>query len=92
MASGGPGNVDKVFGVHDETAGVELCGHFLIHPGGIIQAMEVITPPLGRNINELIRRINAFQHVLAKEGTEACPAAWESGKCLLKYYRSILEE
>jgi len=84
MASDGPGNVGKVYGVYDENAGVELRGRFLIDPDGTIQAMEVMTPPVGRNINELIRQINAFQHVRATKGAEACPAGWTTGKKVLK--------
>jgi len=84
MASDGPGNVGRIYGVYDENAGVELRGRFLIDPDGVIQAMEVLTPPVGRKINETIRQIKAFQHVRATEGAEACPAGWEPGKKTLK--------
>ena len=84
MASDGPGNVGRVYGVYDENAGVELRGRFLIDPDGVIQAMEVLTPPVGRQINETIRQIKAFQHVRATKGAEACPAGWEPGKKTLK--------
>ncbi len=84
MASDGPGNVGKIFGVYDELAGVELRGRFLIDPDGIIQAMEVMTPPVGRQMSETIRQLNAFQHVRATKGAEACPAGWEPGKKTLK--------
>ena len=84
MASDGPGNVGKVYGVYDEAAGVELRGRFIIDPDGVVQAMEVMTPPVGRNLNETIRQIQAFQHVRASKGTEACPAGWVPGKKTLK--------
>jgi len=84
MASDGSGNVGRVFGVYDEQAGVELRGRFLIDPDGVIQAMEVMTPPVGRKIDEAIRQIKAFQHVRKTKGAEATPAGWEPGKKTLK--------
>ncbi len=84
MASDGPGNVGRIYGVYDENAGVELRGRFIIDPDGVIQAMEVLTPPVGRKIGETIRQIQAFQLVRASKGTEACPAGWEPGGKILK--------
>jgi peroxiredoxin (alkyl hydroperoxide reductase subunit C) len=84
MASDSAGNVGKIFGVYDENLGVELRGRFIIDPDGVIQAMEVLTPPVGRKIAESIRQVQAFQHVRASKGTEACPAGWEPGKPTLK--------
>ncbi len=84
MASDGPGNVGRIYGVYDENAGVELRGRFIIDPDGVIQAMEVLTPPVGRMLNETIRQIQAYQHVRASKGTEACPAGWIPGKKVLK--------
>ncbi len=84
MASDSAGNVGKLFGVYEETLGVELRGRFIIDPDGVVQAMEVLTPPVGRKIAESIRQIQAFQHVRATKGTEACPAGWEPGKPTLK--------
>jgi alkyl hydroperoxide reductase subunit AhpC len=84
MAADGAGNVGKVYGVYDENAGVELRGRFLIDPDGVIQAMEVMTPPVGRMLSETIRQIQAFQHVRKTKGAEACPAGWMPGKKTLK--------
>jgi peroxiredoxin (alkyl hydroperoxide reductase subunit C) len=84
MASDGSGNVGKVYGVYDENAGVELRGRFIIDPDGVIQAMEVLTPPVGRKFAESVRQIQAFQHVRATAGAEATPAGWEPGKLTLK--------
>jgi alkyl hydroperoxide reductase subunit AhpC len=84
MASDSAGNVGKIFGVYDENLGVEMRGRFIIDPDGIIQGMEVLTPPVGRKITESIRQIQAFQHVRATKGAEACPAGWEPGKMTLK--------
>ncbi len=84
MASDGPGNVGRIYGVYDENAGVELRGRFIIDPDGVIQAMEVLTPPVGRQMDETIRQIKAFQHVRSTNGAEVCPAGWQPGKKVLK--------
>jgi alkyl hydroperoxide reductase subunit AhpC len=84
MASDAAGNVGKVYGVYSEETGVELRGRFIIDPDGVIQAMEVMTPPVGRKLAETIRQIQAFQHVRATKGAEATPAGWEPGQLTLK--------
>lgn len=84
MASDSAGNVGRIFGVYDEDLGVELRGRFIIDPDGVIQAMEVLTPPVGRRFAETLCQIQAFQHVRATKGAEAMPAGWEPGKKTLK--------
>lgn len=84
MATDAAGNVGKVYGVYDTDSGVEMRGRFIIDPDGTIQAMEVLTPPVGRNMKETIRQIQAFQHVRNTKGKEAMPAEWEPGKPTLK--------
>ncbi len=76
------GKIGKIYGVYDEEAAVDIRGRFLIDPEGIIQAMEILAPPVGRNVLEFIRQVKAFQHV-AKTG-EATPAGWQPGKPTLK--------
>jgi len=84
MVSDGAGDIGKVYGVYDEAGGVNIRGRFLIDPDGVIQAMEVMTPPVGRKIAETIRQVHAFQLVRKTKGAEACPAGWEPGKPTLK--------
>ena len=84
MLSDGGGRIGTVYGVYDEESGVDIRGRFLIDPDGVIQAMEVMTPPVGRNVNELIRQVQAFQHVRATDGAEATPSGWVPGKPTLK--------
>lgn len=84
MISDSAGNLGKVYGVYEEESGVNIRGRFLIDPDGVIQAMEVMTPPVGRKIGETIRQVHAFQHVRNSKGTEACPAEWEPGAATLK--------
>ena len=82
MLSDQGGRIGTVYGVYDEAAGVDIRGRFLIDPDGIIQAMEVLTPPVGRNVSELIRQVKAFQHVRATG--EATPSGWQPGKKTLQ--------
>jgi peroxiredoxin (alkyl hydroperoxide reductase subunit C) len=84
MLSDGGGKVGAAYGVYDEDAGVENRGRFLIDPNGIIVGNEVLTPPVGRNVAEPIRQIQAFQYVQASKGTEATPSGWKPGKMTLK--------
>lgn len=80
MLSDAGGKVGRVYGVYDEKGGVENRGRFLIDPDGVVQAYEVLTPPVGRNVNETIRQIQAFQLVRKTEGGEATPSGWKPGK------------
>ena len=76
MLSDASGSVGKVYGVYDGAAGLETRGRFLIDPEGIIQGLEVLTPPVGRNVEETLRQIQAFQLVRETKGAEATPSGW----------------
>ena len=84
MLTDAGGRIGQVYGVYDEEGGVDIRGRFLIDPDGVIQAMEVMTPPVGRNFSELVRQIQAFQLVRKTKGAEATPAGWVPGKPTLK--------
>jgi len=84
MVSDQAGNVGRAYGVWDEGQGIELRGRFIIDPDGVIQAMEVLTPPVGRKLAETVRQVQAFQLVRQSEGNEATPAGWEPGQPTLK--------
>lgn len=72
------GRIGQVYGVYDDESGVDVRGRFLIDPDGVVQAIEIITPPVGRNVIEALRQIKAFQHVRATG--EATPSGWSPGK------------
>lgn len=72
------GKIGAMYGVYDEELGVNVRGRFIIDPDGIIQAMEVLTPPVGRNVAEMIRQVKAFQHT--RETGEVMPSGWQPGK------------
>lgn len=78
------GRIGTMYGVYDEEAGVDIRGRFIIDPDGVIQAAEILTPPVGRNPDELIRQVRAFQYVRASGGKEATPSGWTPGKPTLK--------
>ena len=82
MLSDPGGNVGSLYGVYDEEEGVNFRGRFIIDPDGVIQAMEMLTPPVGRNFVELLRQVQAYQHVRATG--EVTPAGWTPGKPTLK--------
>ncbi len=82
MLSDAGGYVGRIYGVYDEPAGVDIRGRFLIDPDGIIQAMEVLSPPVGRNFEELVRQVKAYQHV--RKTGEVMPAGWQPGRATLK--------
>lgn len=84
MLSDQDGSIGKLYGIYDENAGVETRGRFLIDPDGNVQAFEVLSPPVGRNVSETLRQIQAFQYVRNSDGTEATPAGWKPGKKTLK--------
>ncbi len=81
MLSDGGGRIGAVYGVYDADAGVDIRGRFIIDPGGIIRATEVLTPEVGRNPAELIRQIKAFQHV--RTTGEVTPSGWQPGEVTL---------
>lgn len=57
--------------------GVALRGTFIIDPKGIIRQATVNDLPVGRNIDEAIRLVKAFQ--FADKHGEVCPANWNEG-------------
>jgi len=71
------GVVTRKFGVMIEEDGMALRGRFLFNPDGLCVAQEVQAPMVGRNVNEFLRQIRAWQH--ATKTGEVCPAGWEPG-------------
>ena len=78
MLTDAGGRIGMVYGIYDEAGGVDIRGRFLINPDGVIQAAEIMTPSVGRNVDELLRQVRAFQHVRATG--EVTPAGWQPGQ------------
>lgn len=70
-------------GVYLPEDGVSLRGSFIIDPEGKIQAYEVHANGIGRNIRELLRKVQAAKYV-REHGAEACPVNWQPGSKTLK--------
>jgi peroxiredoxin (alkyl hydroperoxide reductase subunit C) len=83
MASDPSGSVSRAYGVWNKKSGLNQRGRFIIDPEGIVMAVEVLTGPVGRNVDELIRQIKAMQEVKANPGM-AAPAGWKPGDALIK--------
>ncbi len=71
------------FEVYIPDQGVAERGSFIVNPDGKIVAYEVIAGSVGRNADELFRRVQACQFVEA-HGGEVCPAKWQPGAETLK--------
>ena len=70
------------FGVLRDGVGLADRATFVVDPDGVIQIMEITCEGVGRNANELVRKIKAAQYVRAHPG-QVCPAAWEEGEATL---------
>jgi alkyl hydroperoxide reductase subunit AhpC len=77
MLSDAGGRIGRVYGVYSEDDGVNIRGRFIIDPDSKLLAMEVLTHEVGRNVNELIRQVKAYQHV--RETGELTPSGWQPG-------------
>ena len=84
MLSDSGGDIGKLYGIYSEEDGIDTRGRFIIDPDGNVKAFEVLTPPVGRNVSEALRQVQAFQLVRASKGTEATPSGWKPGKKTLK--------
>ena len=78
MISDPGGKIGSLFGIYDPKADHDMRSHFLIDPQGVIQAMEVVAAPVGRNVVEILRQLRALQHHAATG--EFMPCGWEPGK------------
>ena len=76
-------HLDKGVGDEAEADGVAERGSFIVNPEGKIVAYEVNAGNVGRNADELLRKVQACQFV-AEHGDEVCPAKWQPGAETLK--------
>ena len=73
------GTITNNFGVMREGQGLADRATFLVDPDGVIQFVEITSEGVGRNAEELVRKIKAAQYVRSHPG-EVCPAKWEEGE------------
>ena len=89
MASDPTGCIANYFGVYDDAAGTAYRGTFVISPDGILVSAEINFYNVGRNAEELVRKLEANVH-LRKNPNEACPARWTPGKQTLTPSESMV--
>ena len=68
----------KAYDVETPDGNVAFRGSFLIDRNGIVRHQVVNDLPLGRNIDEMLRMVDALQ--FTEEHGEVCPAGWNKGK------------
>ena len=71
-------DIAQAYGIEHPEAGVALRASFLIDKNGVVRHQVVNDLPLGRNIDEMLRMVDALQ--FNEEHGEVCPAQWEKGK------------
>ncbi|MBK1674140.1 peroxiredoxin [Ectothiorhodospira shaposhnikovii] len=72
-------NISRNFEVLIEEAGLAERGTFVVDPQGVIQIVEINAGNIGRNAEELLRKVKAAQYVAAHPN-EVCPAKWKEGE------------
>lgn len=75
--------IANAFDVLRDGEGVADRATIVIDPDGVVKSIEVTDEPIGRNAEELVRKIKALKYARENPGM-ACPANWEPGKENLK--------
>ncbi|KAG7883853.1 hypothetical protein KL938_002438 [Ogataea parapolymorpha] len=74
--------LSRDYGVLIEEEGVALRGIFLIDPKGVLRQITINDLPVGRNVEESLRLLEAFQ--FTEIHGEVCPANWTAGSDTIK--------
>ncbi len=77
------GVLARSFGVMIEEDGMAYRGTFVVNPEGRVKLAEIQDNSIGRNADELFRKVQAAQFVATHDG-EVCPAKWKAGAETLK--------
>jgi peroxiredoxin (alkyl hydroperoxide reductase subunit C) len=77
------GALSRAFGVLIEEEGLSYRGTFVVNPEGKIKIAEIQDNGIGRNADELLRKVEAAQFIAAHPD-EVCPAKWQKGSATLK--------
>ena len=80
----------RAYDVEFGAAGVAFRGSFLIDKKGVVRHQVVNDLPLGRNVDEMLRMVDALQ--FTEEHGEVCPAGWNKGKAGMKASTSGVAE
>merc|ERR1712010_268353 len=74
--------ISRAYGVLKEDEGLSFRGLFVIDKAGTLRQMTVNDLPVGRDVEETLRLVQAFQ--FTDEHGEVCPAGWRPGKKTMK--------
>ena len=74
-------SISRDYGVLLDEAGHSARGTFIIDPKGIVRHLSVNDPPAGRNVDEFLRLVQAYQY--ADKHGEVCPVGWKPGKATI---------
>jgi len=77
------GRLSRALGVYIEEEGLAYRGTFVVDPHGKIKIAEIHDNGIGRNADELLRKVKAAQFI-AEHPDEVCPAKWQPGAKTLK--------
>ena len=77
------GTLAKDLDVYIESAGMTERGTFVINPEGEVVLYEVSAGNIGRNADEVLRKVRAAKFV-HEHGDQVCPAKWQPGEETLK--------
>lgn len=77
MAADMTHSICQSYGVEHPSAGVAFRGAFIIDTKGIVRSQIVNDLPIGRNVDEILRTVDAVQYF--EEHGEVCPAGWKKG-------------
>ena len=77
------GQLTKMFSLYSPADGMAERGTIVINPEGKVASYEVVSDNIGRNAEELIRKVAASQFVY-EHGDQVCPAKWKPGAETLK--------
>lgn len=78
MVSDASHELSEYFNVLLKDEGVSLRGTFIIDPNGVLVSAEINNNSIGRNANEILRKVQAAQFVAKNDGM-VCPASWQEG-------------
>merc|ERR1712000_242571 len=74
--------VSEAYGVMLEGTGHTCRGLFVISDTGVVRHITMNDPPVGRNVDEVLRLVQAYQ--FADKNGEVCPVNWKPGKATMK--------
>lgn len=83
MVADPTGKLCKALGTYLEQEGLSLRATVIVDPDGVIKALDVHDNSIGRNSEEILRKLQAAKFV-REHKTEVCPVNWRPGDKTLK--------